>query len=471
MLNLSNESISEKVWHEKPRASHRELLHAERGHWLGRTLLVVGIVFLIILFLPWRQTIEGSGSLTALTPQDRPQTVQNAISGRIEHWAVREGQRVRKGDTLLTISEINSEYFDPNLPLRLREQLDAKRGNVAANAARIVAASAQISALQTGLQVQLEAAANRVEQARNTVDIDKADLVAVTNFFETAKSRLARYEVGYQNGLFSLTDIETRRLKLQEDLAKVTSQRNKLASSRQALANAGIALSEIRAKYQENLAKTQSDRSSAVSSRASSEGEVAVLQNKISNVAVRRGLYVVRAPQSGIVVRTLKAGIGENIKEGESIATLQPENPVLAAEMYVRAMDVPLIQRGRRVRLQFDGWPAIQFSGWPSVAVGTFGGMVEVIDVVSSTNGRYRLLVRPMRGAGDERAHIWPRQLRLGSGVYGWVILDSVPVWYEIWRQLNGFPPSLQAEPSGAGPLPADGGGKSSKDSKEEKSK
>ena len=464
MLNLSNESISETVWHEKPRRSQQELLSAERGRWLGRTLLVVGIVFVVILFLPWRQTIEGSGSLTAFTPQDRPQTVQNAIAGRIEHWAVREGQRVRKGDTLLTISEINSEYFDPNLPERLREQLVAKRGNVTANAARVVAAGQQIDALQAGLQVQLAAAANRVEQARNTVTIDQADLVAVTNFFETAKSRLARYEVGYRNGLFSLTDIETRRLKLQEDLAKVTSQRNKLASSQQGLANAGIALSEIRAKYQENLAKTQSDRSSAVSSRASAEGEVAVLQNKISNVEVRRGRYIVRAPQSGIVVRTLKAGIGENIKEGESIATLQPENPVLAAEMYVRAMDVPLIQHGRRVRLQFDGWPAIQFSGWPSVAVGTFGGVVSVIDVVSSTNGRYRLLVRPLRGAGDERAHVWPRQLRLGSGVYGWVILDSVPVWYEIWRQLNGFPPSLQAEPSGAGPTSAGG-------SKEEKSK
>ena len=95
MLNLSNESVAETVWHEKPRQSQQELLNPKGGHWLGRTLLVVGIVFLIILFLPWRQTIEGSGSLTALTPQDRPQTVQNAISGRIEHWAVREGQRVR----------------------------------------------------------------------------------------------------------------------------------------------------------------------------------------------------------------------------------------------------------------------------------------------------------------------------------------------------------------------------------------
>ncbi len=160
---------------------------------------------------------------------------------------------------------------------------------------------------------------------------------------------------------------------------------------------------------------------------------------------MRRGLYIVRAPQTGYLVRTLKAGIGETIKEGESIATLQPEAPLLAAELYVRAMDVPLIQRGRQVRLQFDGWPAIQFSGWPSVAVGTFGGTVSVIDVVSSTNGRYRLLVRPVQTqAGDQP---WPLQLRLGSGVYGWVILDSVPVWYEIWRQLNGFPPTLKTEP------------------------
>ena len=172
---------------------------------------------------------------------------------------------------------------------------------------------------------------------------------------------------------------------------------------------------------------------------------MASLRNKISNVAVRRSLYVVRAPQTGYLVRALKAGIGETIKEGESIATLQPENPLLAAELYVRAMDVPLIQRGRTVRLQFDGWPAIQFSGWPSVAVGTFGGIVTVIDVVNSPGGKYRLLVRPATSHAKDRA--WPQQLRLGSGVRGWVILDSVPVWYEIWRQLNGFPPTLQTEP------------------------
>ncbi|GAB3825058.1 HlyD family secretion protein [Hymenobacter jeollabukensis] len=448
MLNISNQQVAERVWDESLPRAQRELLDPKGGRRLGRVLLVIGLIFLIILFLPWRQTIEGTGTLTTLRPQDRPQTVQNQIAGRIERWHVREGLLVQRGDTLLTISEIKDEYFDPNLPERLREQLAAKQGNVAANAAKIEATDQQIAALRTTLDVQLAAARNRVTQARNSVRIDSADLVAVTNFYQIAQARLARYEEGYKNGLFSLTDIESRRLKLQEDQAKVTAQRNKLLNSQQSLANARIELSNLRAKYGQDLAKTLSDRSSAVSSRASSEGEVASLRNKISNVEVRRGLYVVRAPQAGYVVRTLKAGIGETIKEGESIVTLQPDAPVLAAEIYVRAMDVPLIQRGRQVRLQFDGWPAIQFSGWPSVAVGTFAGTVTVIDVVSSGNGKYRLLVRPAQH--HRRDKPWPAQLRLGSGVYGWVILDSVPVWYEIWRQLNGFPPTLQAEPAEA---------------------
>jgi multidrug efflux pump subunit AcrA (membrane-fusion protein) len=434
------------VWEHVPRQTRPELLRTYASRKMGRVLLVIGIAFLIILFLPWRQTIEGFGTLTALTPQDRPQNIQNQIAGRIEHWNVREGQLVRKGDTLLMLSEVKDEYFDPNLPQRLREQLAAKQGNVQAYQAKIAATDQQIAALRATLEVQLEAAANKVEQAQNYLNSDRADLVAITTFYETAKARLLRYEEGYKNGLFSLTDIETRRLKLQEDLAKVTSQRNKVNSSIQNLANARIELANLRAKYGQDLAKANSDRSTAVANRETYEGEVAATRNKIANVQVRRDLYIVRAPQTGYIVRALKAGIGETIKEGESIATLQPEAPALAAEIYVRAMDVPLIQRGRTVRLQFEGFPAIQFSGWPSAAVGTFGGEVTVIDVVNSPGGKYRLLVRPTQPLPGDKT--WPKQLRVGSGVQGWVILDSVPVWYEIWRQLNGFPPTLSTEPN-----------------------
>ena len=148
------------------------------------------------------------------------------------------------------------------------------------------------------------------------------------------------------------------------------------------------------------------------------------------------------SPQSGYVVRALRAGIGETVKEGESIAQIMPENFEMAVEMYVEAMDVPLIGLERKVRIEFDGWPALQFSGWPNVSVGTFGGIVRVVDRVNSKGGKFRILVTP-----DPDEEPWPEQLRMGSGTKGWVMLNNVPVWYEIWRQLNGFPPSLYDAP------------------------
>ncbi|WP_229676722.1 HlyD family secretion protein [Pedobacter psychrotolerans] len=426
--------------------SKAKLISSNGPRLLGRVMIGVLILFIIILLLPWRQTISGRGIVTALRPEDRPQTIQNQIGGRIEHWAVREGQEVKRGDTILILSETNQSYFNPDLPDRLNEQLAAKKGSEMAAEQKISATNAQISALSSGLRIQLSAAENNVVQARNTVRIDSAELVAVKNYYQTSKARLERYEVGYKNGLFSLTDIETRRLKLQEDKAKEISQENKLNSSKQSLANAYIELDNIRAKYSQSLASAQSDKSSALSGKASVKEEIAKLRNEMSNVNIRRGLYVVRAPQDGYIVKTLKAGIGENIKEGESVATLQPLSPLVAAEIYVDAMDVPLILDSSNVRLQFEGWPSVQFSGWPSVAIGTFGGKVSVIDRVS-TDGKYRVLVRqPNQTPKNDEP--WPIQLRQGSGVYGRVILRTVPVWYEIWRQLNGFPPSLDKAPT-----------------------
>ncbi|AQG80031.1 HlyD family secretion protein [Spirosoma montaniterrae] len=448
MLNLSNQRVNEELFTHYTLKTLRELPQSDGGRKLGRWMLFFLVVGLVVMFLPWQQNINGEGVISALTPQDRPQTIQNAIAGRIERWAVRDGDYVKRGDTLLIISDIKDEYFDPNLPQRLTEQLAAKQGSLQATNTKIRALDAQITALNVGVEVKLKAARNKVKQSEFKVKADEADLAAIRKNYQIALDRLDRFEKGYRNNLFSLNDLETRRLKVQEDQAKVISQENKLAVSRQELINAQLDLGTIQADYQEKVAKAQSDRSSAVSYRAEADGEIAKLRNKISSVDVRRGLYVVRAPQDGFVVRPLKAGIGETIKEGESIATLQPGNPQLAVELFVRAMDVPLIQRGRVVRLEFDGWPAIQFSGWPTVSVGTFGGQVAVIDAVSSVNGKYRMLVRPLVQKGDQP---WPPQLRIGSGVYGWVMLEDVPVWYELWRQLNGFPPSLNQEPKEEG--------------------
>jgi len=102
-------------------------------------------------------------------------------------------------------------------------------------------------------------------------------------------------------------------------------------------------------------------------------------------------------------------------------------------ELHIDPIDVPLIHEGSKVMFQFDGWPAIVFRGWPNTSYGTFNGEVVAVDQVTNENGAYRILVAP--------SEKWPENLRAGTGARGIAMLNNVPLWYEIWRQLNSFPP------------------------------
>lgn len=418
------------------------------GKNLAYWLVGILVVSFLCLFLPWQQNIEGTGFITALTPQDRPQEVQTAIAGRIKEWRVREGQFVQKGDTLIVLDEIKAEYFDPELLDRISEQLEAKEKGITANTNKIQAVETLIAARQNALLLSLQKARNKYKQAKLKVTIDSANYQAAQLNLTIAQRQFKSYDNLFQANadgdipLISRTDWEKRRQKLQETEAKVVSAQNKYALAQNELVNAQIQLSSLEAEYADKIAKAQSDLNSTQASLADKEESYAKLKNYYSNISIRNQQYYVLAPQDGYVVQTLKSGVGEILKESQAVCTIQPSTPQVAAEVYINAMDVPLISIGRHVRLEFDGWPALQVTGWPSVAVGTFGGTISVIDFVDSKDGRYRILVTP---AENEP---WPDQLRVGSGVYGWVMLDDVPIWYEIWRQLNGFPPSLYEDPN-----------------------
>ena len=408
----------------------------QAGRTLARWAGGLGLLVLLTGFLPWTQNIRSTGKLTTLRPQDRPQTVPSTIGGRIKTWRVQEGQLVQKGDTLAEIVEIKDKYFDPELLARTREQLAAKRGGLRENTAKTRALGDQQTALRAALQASLAKARNKVRQADLKVRSDRAELVAARADYAIAGRQQERQELLYKQGLKSLTELEQRRLKFQESTAKLQAGQNKLAAARQDSLSSRIELQSLEAEYGDKLAKSESDRRSATGYQFDTEGQIAKMRNELANLSIRAGYYFITAPQTGYVVRALKEGEGEIVKEGEDLVTLMPANPRLAAELYVRPMDVPLLRVGRRVRLQFDGWPALVFTGWPGSSFGTFGGVVQVIDNIDS-QGKYRILVTHEPGT-----EAWPAPLRVGSGVYGWALLDDVPLWYELWRQINGFPPN-----------------------------
>lgn len=193
----------------------------------------------------------------------------------------------------------------------------------------------------------------------------------------------------------------------------------------------------MKAEYTDKISKAQSNMYTAQSSQYDSEAQVTKLENEYTNYEMRNDMYYIRAPQNGYINKAIQAGIGETFKEGDRLVGIMPADIDLAVETFVEPLDLPLINLGEKVRIQFDGWPAIVFSGWPNVSYGTYGGKVVAIETFISDNGKYRVLLAP-----DEEDHPWPNEIRVGSGANTIALLQDVPIWYELWRQLNGFPPN-----------------------------
>ncbi len=408
------------------------------GRMVAKVLMVLTLLFILFLFLPWQQNIRGKGKLTALSPKNRPQMIQSAIAGRITQWHIAEGDFVNKGDTLLSITEIKDKYFDPNLISRMEEQLDAKKNSQEAKENKTIALRNQITALRKALVAKNSQAKNKLNQASLKLEADSLEFVAEQVNYQNATSIFDRNKNRYEAGNITLTKFQEIESKLQMSAAKVLKAENEWLQRKADLANAELELTSIEADYADKVSKAQSNLNETISSLNETKAQIAKMENELSNVRIRRENYQIIAPQSGYVVKAIKVGIGETIKEGDAVATILPESDDKAVEMYVKAMDIPLIESGEKVRVQFDGWPALQFSGWPNVSVGTFGGIVANVDRVQSNNGMFRILVKP-----DPDDEEWPEQLRLGSGIKGWVMLNNVSIWYEIWRQMNGFPPMI----------------------------
>lgn len=437
MLNISKNSINKYVRLEDFKSSTRLKKSSTKrtSIWLISGFL---ISLFISMFLPWTQNINAKGYITTRSPEQRPQAIQSVISGRIESWYVQEGDFVKKGDTIVFLSEVKSEYFDPELINRTTEQVNAKSQSVAAYEQKIIALQAQYNALAQGLKLKRAQNKNKIEQAKNKIKIDSVDLVAQQANYQIAENQFSRITDLYQKGLKSLSELQEKDLKLQETSAKVSAQQNKLLNQKNELANLIIEVSAIERDYANKLAKSQSEQQSAVSAKLETVASTSKLQNQLSNYNVRQGMYHITAPQSGYITKILKKGIGETIKEAADLATIMPEVYDLAVEIYVKPQDLPLLSIGSSVRLRFDGWPAIVISGWPETSTGIFSGNVVAIERYIGENGFYRLLVSP-----NEKEKKWPEEIRVGTGVNSFLLLNDVPVWYEVWRQLNGFPPDF----------------------------
>jgi multidrug efflux pump subunit AcrA (membrane-fusion protein) len=437
MLNISHNQLNKSIDLSKFKSGEK-IMSIEYYRYFNKFLLAAAIFGLIVLFLPWTQNITGQGAVTTLRPNQRPQYIQSQIPGRIEDWYVQEGDHVKRGDTILRISEVKSEYFDDKLIERTNDQIQAKTSSVNAYQSKVEALNRQITAIYNEQKLKLEQIKNKVIQSQLKVKSDSINLEAASTNLKIAETQFNRIVTLQEEGLKAVKDVEEKRLKLQERQAKYISQENKYLASKNEVINARLELSRTKASFADKISKAQSEMFTAQSSGFDTQVQVTKLENVYSNYIKRNSLLYVTAPQNGFINKVLMGGIGVTFKEGEQLVGIMPSKYDLAVETYVRPIDLPLLHVGEDVRVQFDGWPAIVFSGWPNVSYGTYGAKVVAIDRYISDNGKYRVLLAP-----DTTDHEWPEAIRVGSGAKTIALLEDVPIWFELWRQINSFPPNF----------------------------
>lgn len=406
---------------------------------LAYLLLLGGLVSTILLFVtPWRQSVPGSGRVTAYAPLERQQAIEAPIQGRVVHWYVQEGDHVEAGTPIVDLAD-----NDPKLGQRLDRQRRAIAARLEAARLTVVVAEAKIISVEAARTAAVSGAQLNAQIARYTLEGNQRLFDASVAQTATAKTNLERQQRLHAKGLASTRTLELAQLKSDTTTAKLDQARASLSATKHQVR---VRLTDRTKIESSNNATVQDARTSlqkAKSDKAKAEADLA----KMDVVLSRQRQMQITAARPGTVFQLLAKEGGEVVKPGDTLAILVPDVSDRAVELWVSGNDAPLITKGREVRLQFEGWPAVQFVGWPSVAVGTFAGTVAFIDATDDGKGNFRVVVV------SSDTEQWPesRFLRQGVRANGWVLLNQVSLGYELWRQFNGFPPAIAPpNPSGS---------------------
>jgi len=395
-------------------------------------------VLVFILFVPWTQNINTSGIVTTQFQEQRPQQINSIIPGKIIKWWVKEGDFVQKGDTIVELADTKDDYLDPRLIERTNDQLIAKKQKVDFYDSKITNIKGQIVAIEEGFKLKESAIRSKIQQLERKILIDSAELSAAKIDLEVGTNQYNRAGKMLNDGIISLVDYERRTQSFNKAKAGFQEKQQKFLNTKQDVLIARIELNTLKQDVNDKLFKLKGDIANSNTEKSTVIAEVAKNENELSNYRIRGGQKWLVAPQTGQIIKAKKAGINEIVKEGEMIVEIVPNSFKYAVELFVKPMDLALINKGQDVRLQFDGYPAIVFSGWPNSSYGTFAGKISAIETNRNENGQFRVLIIP-----DMTEKNWPSNLKIGTGAQGFALLNDVPIWYELWRQLNGFPPDF----------------------------
>lgn len=416
--------------------------YLRRYGWWAVRILVLG--FLLLMFVPWTQTITVTGQLSAYSPYERPQDIEAQITARLKKWHVLEGVRVKQGELILELEDIDPSFMAPELLSLLDQQKVALEQTRKASLDRAIQLEKRIGEMENLVKAAVPSAEARVRESENRVRAAEQRIIAAKVAYDTAELNVDRHRQLATQGLVSQRELEVTIQSAIGSKAELKAAEALLKEAQQNMKGLSFGKDQISADVIQQLLHAEAMRAEALAAAATAADQLASISLRLSNATQRRIYSRIVAPIDGTVVKMAQVGAGETVRQGEKLVRISPTSADKAAELVADGIDAPLLNPGRKVRLLFYGIPAIPLPAWPELMAGTFGGVIKVVDQVDDGKGNYRFWVVP-----DPDDRPWPEQshVRQGTKVMAWVILNRVPLWYELWRRFNLFPPDYQEGP------------------------
>ncbi|MDF1876705.1 biotin/lipoyl-binding protein [Sulfurimonas sp. SAG-AH-194-L11] len=394
------------------------------------------IVFILLLFLPWQQTIYGTGTLTALNPVQRDYKISATIDGFIEEFYVKENQKVKKGDKLFRMVDLDSQY--QNSLRSIKEKSIRKYDNEVSKLENLKENLQSIKKINT---ITLEIYDKQIIQIKNTLQALQEQKIAISNILDIEYINYKRSKSLHMDGIESKRDLELKyslylqtKAKFKKIDADIRNKTNELA----------ITIQKKENFKNENSLKINSLKNDILLTKSSIETIGQNIKTNSINIS-RYDKREIIAKTDGYVVRIYQNDTNRLTKRGENILYFSPIVTKRAIRLKISDFHMPLMKVGLRTRIIFYGWPALQISGWPEIKHGTYPGIVTAIERSTYEKGAYYAIITE-----DANRSQWPsnEHLKIGTQASVWVRLATVSIWYEIWRLMFALPPNMTLETS-----------------------
>lgn len=296
--------------------THRRKAGLSAANWI--ILLSAVAVFAFIIWSLWAELDQITRARGVAVPSGRVQLVQSADGGVIKEIRVREGQKVRKGQVLVTLDKI-----------KLGAGADEARARVAGLKSAMVRIQAELFNKPLAFPADVQAFPDFVANQRQLYAQRRASYSADINALE-AQARLARQELAMNQPLVASGDVaRSEIIRMQRSVADINGQ-----------------IAMRRARY---LADLQAEY-------AQTEEQLVSAQQMLTQRADALGSADLVAPTDGVVKNIRVTTVGGVLQPGEEMLSIVPTGDALIVEAKVSPADIAFVRVGQTASVKFDAY-------------------------------------------------------------------------------------------------------------------